>query len=250
MRSSAPWVFHFAAYTNVQGAEKERELGQKSLAWRINVEATETIIENCKRLGKKLVYVDTDYAFDGKKKQYREEDTPHPLGWYAITKYEGAKRVLSLGKMGLVIRISNPYRALPPSLVLQPGKKDFVHKMMDLLSGGNTVMAATDQIFVPTFIDDIAQALCILVVRGASGLYHVVGGSALSPFDAAREIARVFGYDTSLVKSTTFAQMFANRAPIPQYAALSNNKIRRLGVSMHSFRDGLLEVQRQERGKA
>lgn len=237
--SAAPWVFHMAAYTDVQGAEKERTLAQKSTAWKVNVLATQNIADNCRRLRKKLLYIDTDYAFDGKKKSYSEEDTPNPLGWYAVTKSEGAKRVLALGQQGLVIRISNPYRAHPV------GKKDFVHKMLERMQSGQSVTAPVDQLFAPTFIDDIAAALRVLVRLGANGIYHVVG-SPLSPFEAAEIIAEVFGCDAGLVRETTFARMFADRAPVPQYAALKHDKIQSLGVKMHSFAQGIAEVKKQE----
>lgn len=239
-KSQAPWVFHMAAYTDVQGAEKERMLGEKSAAWKVNVLATENIAENCKKLGKKLLYVDTDYAFDGKKESYTEEDEPHPLGWYATTKYEGAKRVLALGDLGLVIRISNPYRAHPI------GKKDFVHKMLERLQAGSPVVGPTDQLFVPTFIDDIAYALKALIGAQAHGIYHVVGSTPCSPYDAAITIADVFGCDKTLVQKTTFAEMFAQRAPTPQYAVLKNEKIKALGVGMRTFSEGLAEVKHQE----
>jgi dTDP-4-dehydrorhamnose reductase len=238
-KSNAPWVFHMAAYTDVQGAERERKLAEHSTAWKVNVLATQNIVDNCRRLRKKLLYIDTDYAFDGKKKSYTEEDTPNPLGWYAVTKSEGAKRVLALGNAGLVIRISNPYRARPV------GKKDFVHKMLESMQAGQSVTAPDDQIFTPTFIDDIAAALRVLVRLGASGIYHVVG-SPLSPYEAAGIIAKVFGCDTALVGKTSFAAMFAGRAPIPRYAALKNDKIRSLGVMMHSFAQGIAEVKKQE----
>ncbi len=239
-KSAAPWVFHMAAYTDVQGAEKERDLGEASTAWMVNVKATENIVDNCRRLGKKLLYIDTDYAFDGKKKSYGEDDAPSPLGWYAKTKSEGAKRVLALGAQGLVIRISNPYRAHPV------GKKDFVHKMLERLLAGQLITGATDQLFTPTFIDDIAGALRILVAKNASGIYHVVSAPAISPYDAAMQIAETFGCDKTLVKTTTFAEMFAGRAPAPQYAALKNDKITSLGVAMHSFAEGIAEVKKQE----
>lgn len=230
--SDAPWVFHMAAYTDVQGAEKE-----KDIAWKVNVLATSHIANTCNKLNKRLLYIDTDYAFDGRKKSYTEEDTPNPLGWYAKTKTEGAKRVLAIG--GLVIRISNPYRANPV------GKKDFVHKMLERMQSGQMVTAPTDQIFTPTFIDDIAASLRVLVKLGASGIYHVVG-SPLSPLSAAKTIAEIFGYDVGLVKKTTFAEMFANRAQVPQYAALKNDKIKSLGVAVHSFKEGIAEIKKQE----
>jgi dTDP-4-dehydrorhamnose reductase len=230
--SDAPWVFHMAAYTDVQEAEINHDIARK-----VNVLATEHIAGECKKHGKRLLYIDTDYAFDGKKKSYTEEDMPNPLGWYAKTKTEGAKRVLAID--GLIIRISNPYRAHPT------GKKDFVHKMLERMRSGQAVTAPTDQIFAPTFIDDIAAALRILVKLGASGIYHVVG-SSLSPFDAATIVAETYGCDKTLITKITFADMFANRAPVPQYAALTNDKIKALGVVIHSFREGITEVKKQE----
>lgn len=231
----APWMLHIAAYTNVQQAEVDRDA-----AWKVNVEATGYIVDACRLSHKRLVYIDTDYAFDGTKHdEYTELDPPHPLGWYAKTKTEGAQRVLAYDK-GLVIRISNPYRAKPQ------GKTDFVHKMLEKLRGGQTITAPTDQLFVPTFVDDIAVAIDKLISINAVGIYHVVGSEALSPFEAARTIARRYGFDEALVMETTFSQYFSGRAPVPQYAVLSNTKITALGVAMRGFTQGLAELQKQE----
>lgn len=238
--SSATWLFHFAAYTDVQGAQKEKDLRENSVAWKINVGATENIIEVVKKTGKKMVYVDTDYAFDGTKESYTEEDEPHPLGWYAKTKYEGAKRVLTLGEKALVIRIANPYRAKPV------GKKDFVHKMLERLEQKLPLSGATDQLFVPTYIDDIASALETLMSKNASGLYHVVGSTALSPYEAGKLIAKIWECDEGLVQKTTFAEFFKDRAPVPQYAALKNDKVQLLGVHMRTFEEGLREIRKIE----
>ncbi len=235
-KSDAPWVFHMAAYTNVQGAQSDHDT-----PWNVNVLATEHIADECRKSGKKLLYVDTDYAFDGKKKGYRysEDDPASPLSWYAKTKTEGAKRVLALGEQGLVIRISNPYRAHPI------GKKDWVHKMLERLSAGTPITCAKDQIFSPTFIDDIAEVIRVLIANDASGIYHAVS-SPISPFDAGVAIADTFGYDRSLVQEIPFREMFANRAPVPQYAALDNGKITALGVRMHAFGEGIALVKEQE----
>jgi len=232
--SNAPWVFHFAAYTNVQNAEKEKEI-----AWKVNVDATQTIVNACKETGKRILYIDTDYAFDGKMKEgYSEDDLPNPLGWYAKSKSEGAKRVLAYDK-GLVIRISNPYRANPV------GKNDFVHKILERLQSGQSVIASSDQLFVPTFIDDIAIAIEKFLSINASGIYHVVG-SPISPYEAAKTIATIYERDMSLVQPTTFSEYFANRAPVPQYAVLKNEKITSIGVLIRDFSSGIKEMKKQE----
>lgn len=238
--TEAPWVLHLAAYTNVQQAEKDRSLGENSTAWKVNVAATQNIIDACVASDKRLLYIDTDYAFDGTKKSYNEDDAPNPQGWYAITKSEGAKRVLSMGERGLVIRISNPYRANPV------GKTDFAHKMLERLTNGEEIIAPADQLFVPTFVDDIAAGIDALISKNATGIYHVVGSQAISPFDAARTVARTFELREDLVKETSFAEYFAGRAPVPQYAVLTNDKIQALGVAMRGFSDGITEVKKQE----
>lgn len=238
--TDASWVLHLAAYTNVQQAELDAGLGEQSMAWKVNVKATETIVEACKASHKRLLYIDTDYAFDGTKDIYYEEDAPNPLCWYAKTKSEGAIRVLAMGDQGLVIRISNPYRANPV------GKKDFVHKMIERLETGGEIVAPDDQLFVPTFIDDIAHAIETLVTRNSSGIFHVTGSQSLSPFEAALTVAKAYGLNEALVKSTTFASYFSGRAPVPQKAVLSGDKLRALGVVMHGFTDGVEETRRQE----
>lgn len=237
--SRAPWVLHFAAKTDVDGAEKERDLGEQSSSWVVNVTATEYIVAACKRSGKRLMYISTDYVFDGIKEYYTEEDAPNPQGWYAVTKYEGEKRVAELGGASVIIRIANPYRARFAA------KPDFVAKIREKLGAGENIVSPSDQVFTPTFIDDIATAVSVLIEKNATGIYHVVGSDAMSPFESAKTIARTFGYDESLVHPTPFAAYFAGRAPRPFRAALKNDKITKFGVRMATFAKGLQTIKDQ-----
>lgn len=239
--SDAPWVFHFAAKTDVDGCEAEKKLKEKSDAWIVNVLGTEYLVEACRQTGKKLLFLSTDYVFDGAKDEYGEDDPPNPLGWYAITKYEGEKRVCTLGKSGVIARIANPYKAGSAERI------DFVHKIATLLSQGKRVLSPNDQLFVPTFIDDIAHALVSLVRFDAAGIFHVVGSLALTPYDAAQTIAKTFGYDPALVVPTTFKEYFRGRASRPFRAVLKNDKISEFGIHMSTFHEGLKIVKEQER---
>lgn len=241
--SKSQWVFHFAAKTDVEGAEVEASQGVASSFWKVNVTATETIVEACRISNKHLLYVSTDYVFDGTLPFYTETSTPNPQGWYAKTKYEGEKRVAQLGDRGLIIRIANPYRANPI------GKLDFVHKILELLRTGVPIQAPSDQLFIPTFIDDIAYAILSLVTGSATGVYHVVGSQAISPFEGSKLIARIFDLDESLIRSTTFREYFQTRAPRPFLANLINDKIKKSGVKMSTFEEGLLKVKLQEQSK-
>lgn len=186
IHSDASWIFHFAAKTDVDGNERDRNLGEEGPAWQINVKATENLVNLCRETNKHLLYISTDYVFEGKADFYTETDIPNPSGWYGRTKYEGELRVATLGKFGLIIRIANPFRTS------YSDKFDFVRKIIDRLMRGERVAAPVDQLFTPTFIDDLAGAISVLVSRQAYGIYHAVGNQSLSPFEAACKIAREF----------------------------------------------------------
>ena len=87
-------VLHIAAKADVEGCEKDKELGEEGAAFKINVGGTKNVVEACKAGNKKMLYISTDYVFDGKKEppyKYKEEDMPDPVNWYAMTKYKGEK---------------------------------------------------------------------------------------------------------------------------------------------------------------
>lgn len=237
--SKSSWVFHFAAFTDVQGAESQRDQ-KDGPAWQINVEATKNLAEICKNTHKKLLYISTDYVFSGDKEMYAEDDTPQPMSWYGVTKYEGEKQVYPLGDQMVIVRISNPYRSHPV------GKMDFVHKIVERLKNKLQVQAPEDQEFSPTYIDDLASAIQAIVKANASGIYHVCSKEGITPYSAALDIASTFSLDTAFVEPTTYETYFQGKAKAPQHAVLKHDKILQLGVNLHSFKEGLEEVKTQE----
>lgn len=233
--SNADVILHLAAKTNVDGCEEDRAAGKDGEAWKINVDGTRNVTEAVREFGKKLIYISTDFVFDGKKEgQYSEEDEPNPICWYGETKYEGEKVVESF-EGSIIARIAYPYRA-------DFEKKDFVRAIKARLESGGEVKAVEDHNFCPTFIDDIARALDVLIEKNASGIYHVVGSQTLTPYDAALLIADKFGLDKNLISSTTRAEYFAGKAPRPFNLSLKNDRIKSLDVSMKTFEEGLREI--------
>jgi len=231
--SQAPWVFHFAAVTDLDASEKERELGQSSLSWRVNVEGTQNIVDAAVASGKHVLYLSTDFVFDGNGGPYTEESQPNPLSWYAATKYEGEKIIAGMGAFGLTIRIAFPYQAR------RQGRADFVHRIMEELKAGKEIIAPKDQLVCPTFIDDVARVIRALVTGNASGIYHAVGSQALSPYDAAILIAKTRHLDQSKIAPTTWVSYYSKRAPRPRQGVLKNTKIEILGLSMKPFFEGI-----------
>jgi len=239
--SVSPWVFHFAAFTNVQGAESEKAKGKESISWKVNVNATGNIVNICKETGKKLLYISTDYVFDGTKDEYREDDVPNPISWYGRTKYEGEKLVQSLGIQSLIIRIANPYRSNPV------GKMDFVHKMLERMNTNSGIQAPSDQLFCPTFIDDLALCLDNLISNDADGIYHVVSSDGITPYEAALAVAAEFGYKDASITPVSYSEYFSGKVLPPKRAFLKHDKIDASGVHLHTFSKGLYEVKLQER---
>lgn len=239
--SDANIVIHLAADTDVKKAEKEKELGEKGNAWQVNVLGAENIAKACKETGKKLLYFSTDMVFDGEQVLeggYTEKDTPHPLSWYAKTKYEGELRVQQYAKEWTILRVAYPYRA-------HFSKLDFVRLFIQKLQNNEELTVLSDRIITPTFIDDIAHAVDVVIRQNTSGIYHVVGSEALSIFSCAQKIAEIFVCNVSLIHPTTRAEFLVGRPPEPCNSALNNGKITRLGVSMHTFEEGLKEIKRQ-----
>lgn len=217
---------HLAAYTNVDGAENEREL-----AHRINVEGTKNVFDAVTAKGKQLIYLSTDFVFDGTHPPYYEDSVHHPLGYYAQTKYEGEQVVKD---NAMIVRIAYPYRAS-----FEP-KKDFVRTLKSLLEQGRELRMISDASITPTFIDDIAMALAFLFKNYTPEIYHIVGGSSLSPYEAALKIADRFKLNKSLVKSTTYAEYSVGKAPRSQWSTIKTNK--NTFYKMKTFEEGLAEL--------
>jgi dTDP-4-dehydrorhamnose reductase len=239
--SSSNLVLHLAAFTDVDGAEKEKDLGKESMAWKINVEGTRNIVEACEKSNKKIVYFSTDMVFSGTKKlpeKYSEDDETGPVGFYAQTKAEAEEVVKAASCPWLILRIAYPYRADFP-------KKDIVRLFKSLLEQGREINAVSDHYFTPTFIDDLAPVIDLIIKNDLQGILHATGSESVSPYDVALKIAKVFNLDEKLISKSTREEYFKDKAPRAYNLSLNNDKIGKLGVKLHSFSEGLEEVKKQ-----
>jgi dTDP-4-dehydrorhamnose reductase len=99
---------------------------------------------------------------------------------------------------------------------------------------------------VPTFIDDIVNALDVLIHLNQTGIFHIVGSQAITPYEAALKIAQTFNFDESLISQTSRKEYFAGKAPRPFCLHLKNDKIGKLGIEMSTFDKGIGEVKNQQ----
>ena len=237
--SESKIILHLAAKTDVDSCEDDKILGEEGAAWQINVVGTENIIEAAKANGKRVIYISTDFVFNGTKDGYQEDDKPNPVSWYGYTKYQGEERLSTSDVSFTVLRISYPYRNLFEQ------KKDFVHRIIDQLKIDGKIMAVRDHIITPTFIDDIAFGLSVFLKRNISGIYHLVGSSSLSAEAATRLIRTVFNLSGE-INPIDRSIYFKDRAFRPFNLTLRNDKIGKLGIRMSNFKEGLKTVKTQD----
>lgn len=236
--SNAPIILHMAAVTNVDGCERDKDLREEGLCWKVNVEGTENVVEAARRFGKKVLYISTDFVFNGSSSYYEEDSVPDPINWYGVTKFKGEQIVQAGISDHLVVRLAFPYRA-------KFEREDIVRFFLHRLEAGERVKAVDDWLMTPTFIDDIAPALDALILQNVAGIFHVVGSSSHTPFEMAHTIAETIQLDKSLIEAIKLKELFSGKVPRPRRLVMRNDKIRRLGVRMRSFKEGLEEVKKQ-----
>jgi dTDP-4-dehydrorhamnose reductase len=246
--SKSDTLIHLAAFTDVDRAWEEWN-NKKGLCYKINVIGTKNIAQACKKFNKYLIHISTDFVFDGEKTDpYTEEDKPNPIEWYGQTKLWAEGEVEKSGCRYVILRIAYPFKAkpAPPNLETRV-KLDLVRKLADKLKRGETLNMYFDQIFTPTFIDDIAKVINYCLTNKPQGLYHCVGSSFISPYNFAALVAQVFGFDKKLIKKATVKQVEQKQLrPRQVYLAISNQKlVKEFGIKMSTVEEALESIKHQ-----
>ncbi len=179
-------IVHSAALTDVDRCERE-----KDLAYKINVEGTRAIAEAARKAGSYLVYISTDYVFDGQRGLYREEEETNPVSYYGLSKLLGEQFCLD---QGCIARTCVIYGSRPAS-----GKVNFALWLLNALKSGKEARVVTDQFITPTLNSNLAAMVLEAADRHLSGIYHLSGASRVSRYDFACELARAFDLDRRLI---------------------------------------------------
>lgn len=178
-------IIHTAALTDVDRCEVD-----KDLAYKINVEGTKIVAEVARKLGSFMVYISTDYVFDGNKGMYKEEGETNPVDYYGYTKLLGEKFCQDF----CIARTCVIYGAKPAS-----GKVNFVLWLINKLESGESVRIITDQFITPTLNTNLAKMVLECTERKLKGIFHLAGATRASRFEFAKEVAKEFGLDENLI---------------------------------------------------
>jgi dTDP-4-dehydrorhamnose reductase len=223
-RKHPDWIVLAAAYTDVDGCESNSEL-----AFAVNREGAINVASACKAAGAKLVFISSDYVFDGTKNvPYETDDQRNPQSIYGRTKAEAELRLLEILPDCCILRTSWLYGV---------GGKCFPDTILKLAATRPKLDVVNDQRGSPTYTLDLARAIVALCGNNAQGIVHASNAGNCTWFDFAREIVKSAGLKTE-GRPASSAQM-ARPAPRPAYSVLSATSLRRYGIEMPEWKDAL-----------
>lgn len=226
-------IIHTAAITDVDLCETN-----KDLAWSVNVEGTRNLVEVSRKNNIKMIYISTDFVFDGKTGMYKENDIPNPISYYGLTKLEGEKIVKILDDW-TIARLSVLY-----GWILPFQKPNFVTWIIEKLKKNEKINLVTDQFSSPTFVDNCAEALIKILESNRSGIFHTAGKERISRFDFAVKVAKTFDLDEKLITPITTDKLkqIAKR-PADSSLDISNTE-KELRFKFYSIYEGLNIMKR------
>lgn len=210
-------VIHCAAYTAVDKAEDEQ-----GLCYLVNASTTENIAEICKKINAKMLYISTDYVFDGTKDGFYEvDDTPNPINVYGKTKLLGEQAVQ---------RILNKYFIVRISWVFGEHGNNFVKTMLRLGKERKEINVVADQYGSPTYTADLAALLVEMIKTDKYGIYHATNEGVCTWAEFAEEIFKIAKFNVKVNHITTAE--YPTKAKRPINSKLSKKSLQINGVKL------------------
>ncbi|MEE0396918.1 MAG: dTDP-4-dehydrorhamnose reductase [Lachnospiraceae bacterium] len=218
-------VVHCAAYTAVDAAEDN-----EALCRRVNADGTRNIAEVCKKLDCKMVYISTDYVFDGQgTRPWEPDDERHPLNVYGQTKYEGELAVQENLSKYFIVRIA---------WVFGKNGKNFVKTMLKLAETHDKLTVVNDQFGSPTYTYDLTRLLVDMIQTDKYGIYHATNEGICTWYEFACEIFRQAGVKIEVTPVP--ASEYPTKAKRPENSRLDKSKLTENGFErLPSWQDAL-----------
>jgi len=218
-------IVHGAAFTDVDGAEKDPEL-----AYRINAFGTQNLALAAQRTGAAMMLVSTNEVFDGSQRElYREWDAPNPMGTYARSKAAGEHIVRDLLRQFYIVRVA---------WLFGPGGNNFITKILAGAEKFGALRVAADEFGNPTYAPDAAVAMARLAETGHFGIYHLTNSGFCSRYEFAREVMRLAGKPDLPITPILSADWPRPSKP-PLHAVLANTAAANLGITLRPWQTAL-----------
>ncbi len=227
-------VVHTAAVTNVDKCEVN-----KNHASKVNAEGTGILAEACNKIGARIIYISTDYVFDGKKGLYTEDDEPNPINHYGLTKLTGERYVTDICEPFAILRTSVLYG-------LHSEKSNFAKWVIKSLTRGKPIDVVEDHYNSPTLADNLADVILEIVDKRLEGVYHTAGSKRISRYGFALKIAENFDLDESLIKPIKMRELKAWTAKRPKDSSLCVDKVKKkINKELLGVTQGLKEMNKK-----
>ena len=225
------WIVLSAAYTDVDGCESNREL-----AFAVNRDGAANVASAAKKSGARLLFLSSDYVFDGRKTTpYETSDPRNPQSIYGRTKAEAELRLLDIDPNFCIVRTS---------WLFGTGGKCFPDTILRLAASRPSLKVVNDQRGCPTYANDLARTIVQLCRKNAQGIFHATNSGDCTWFEFAREIVQSAGLQTTV--EAVSSQEMARPAPRPAYSVLSPSRLNSFAIQLPSWQDALtryLKVQ-------
>ncbi len=222
-------VLHCAALTQAD----ECELNEVK-CWDVNVTATRFLVDAAKKCNAFFIFLSTDFVFDGINGPYKEDDGTNPLSYYGSSKVAAEKAVLESGLATAVVRTCLVYGD-----TVAGTRSNIITWVKSNLEQGKPIKVVSDQWRTPTYIEDLARGILLIVEKKASGIFHISGEEMLTPFEMAMATADYMQLDQSLIEKVD-SSVFSQPAKRPAKTGFIIDKAKAtLGFKPLSFAEGL-----------
>ena len=221
-------VIHSGAISKPDDCELNQDL-----AYRINVTGTQLLINEAKKCKAFFIFISTDFVFDGLKGMYTEDDETSPVNYYGKTKLLAEEAVKNYTGDWAIVRTVLVY-GHPGS-----GRQNLLTTVASSIQKGEEIKIFNDQVRTPTYVEDIAKAVGVIIHNRKLGLYHISGSDILTPYQMAVSVAEYLGLDRNLIQPVTEHDLKQPaKRPLKTGFNLAKAK-KELQYSPTSFREGL-----------
>lgn len=225
-------VVHAAAMTQVDECELHPEQCEK-----VNVTGTALIAADAELYAKHFIYVSTDFVFDGEQGNYKEEDDLKPISYYGFTKMQAEAITESSTIPWAIVRTCLVY-----GNILEGTRSNIITWVKDSLEQGKDIKVVSDQWRTPTYVEDLAKGIVLIIDQQATGIYHISGKDLLTPYDIAIQTADLLQLDTSKITKVD-ASTFKQPGKRPPKTGFVIDKARKeLGYEPVTFSEGIKKM--------
>lgn len=239
--SDAPFVVHFAAFTDVTKAWEQRD-DLNGSAYQVNVIGTKNVVNAAEQTGKHLIHISTAYVFNGEKEgMYTEEDPVSPIEWYGQTKALAEEQVMKSAGDWTILRIDQPFRSdtFP--------KVDFAHRIIQGLIDDKLYPQFTDHFVGPTYIDDFVKVIDWIIRTGTTGVFHATSGEKWSDYAFAKMVNEELQLGKEVKSGELASYLKTLNRPYQKNTAMDSSKlISQLDFKLTSIKDAVKQIERSK----